>query len=119
MPVILYLKDIEECKKFEKRKELAGKTFVFDAMKEEHSDNIGFLDLIKKADNGPQVILTTKAASFGINFYRKAYPIMTEHPTTWAEYQQIVGRSNRIDYTGEKKAALLTSDKYVTQVSME
>ena len=75
--------------------------------------------MIKKADNAPQVILTTKAASFGINFYQKAYPIMTEKPRTWVEYQQIVGRSNRIDYTGEKKAALVTSDKYVTQDALE
>lgn len=88
-------------------------------MKEDQSDNIGFLDLIKKADNVPQVILTTKAASLGVNFYKKAYVIMTEKPTTWAEYQQIVGRSNRLDYKGEKTAALVTNDKFVSQNALE
>ena len=121
VPVILYLKDIGECQKFEKK--LPGKCFVFDATNQNQEANLGFLDQIRKpgfvGNPGNQVILTTKAASLGVNFYKKAYVIMTEKPTTWAEYQQIVGRSNRIDYTGEKKAALVMGDKYVTQGALE
>jgi len=43
---------------------------------------------------------------------------MTEKPETWAEYMQIVGRSNRLDYRGEKKAALLIH-KNLTQAGVE
>jgi len=43
---------------------------------------------------------------------------MTEEPETWAEYMQIVGRSNRLDYRGEKRAALLIN-KNLTQTGLE
>jgi hypothetical protein len=87
VPVIVYLKDIAECNKFGKKLK-QGQFAVFDATASAKLDtNLSTLDLIKKTPaKAPQVILTTQAASFGINFYPRAYPIMTEKPTTETEY---------------------------------
>lgn len=86
IPVLLYLKDMDECTKLHEK--LKGESFIFDAMSAKTTAaNLGVLDLIKKkSKDAPKVILTTRGASFGINFYPKCYPIMTEKPTTWEEY---------------------------------
>ena len=116
MPVIVYLKDIAECEKLGKKINKKYEFIVFDANNNDMlSSNLSVLNLIKKTpEKAPQAILTTRTTSFGINFYQKACPVMTEKPDTWEEYQQIVGRSNRIDYTAGKTAALITGRDYMT-----
>ena len=121
VPVLLYLKDMDECRRLEKRHQSSFTHFVFDAEDEEALEpNLGVLEKIKnKADGAPDVILTSRAASFGINFFPNCYPIMTEVPESASEYKQIIGRSNRLNFAGGKKAALLTSEKHTTQASLE
>ena len=118
MPVLVYLKDIDECLKFEKK--LTRVAYVFDTEDPEKLDeNLSILDRIKKRDDSvPQVIFTTKAASFGINFYPECYPIMTEKPDSLEQYLQIVGRSNRVDYKANKRAAMVNI-KGLTQTALE
>ena len=45
-------------------------SFVFDSENiEKLNENLGVLDKIKSNNEPPKVIITTKAASFGVNFF--------------------------------------------------
>ena len=110
--MLLYLNSRAECDKVRARLKESS-TFAADA-DDELQNTLSVLAQIKNEPNqAPQVILTTNTSSFGINFFRACYVIMTEAPATLAEYQQIVGRSNRLDFKGVKRAALLTRDPYI------
>lgn len=95
------------------------------AQKGNQQQNKGIHNGIHKAkakwikQNAPLVIFTTVPSSLGINFYTECYPIMTCKPETREQYLQIVGRSNRLDYSAPKKAALFTSELYLAQNALE
>ena len=74
-----------------------------------------------KADDesAPNIILTTMESAIGINFYKKCTPVMTIYPQEYDEYLQILGRSNRENYRGEKKAIILTDNLYLDISSLE
>ena len=68
-PVLVYLSDEQECKAFAARlKRIAS--YVFIVSKANNAQNIGVLQKIEQNEpDKPAVILTTKAASAGIDFY--------------------------------------------------
>ena len=44
---------------------------------------------------------------------------MTTEPATWEEYQQIVGRSNRLNYENDRRAGLVVLGDRITQNSLQ
>ena len=53
-----------------------------------------------------------------MDFFGTCIVIMTGKPKYWDEYKQIVGRSNRLNFKGEKNAVLFT-DEATTQGALE
>lgn len=56
--------------------------------------------------NSPRVILTTNEYACGHNFYERCFVVMTERPDI-VGLQQMIGRSNRVNYQGEKNGAIV------------
>jgi hypothetical protein len=69
MPVLLYLSSEAECQTFAKKiNEL--KPFIFIIRSDDNMKNLAVIEQIEKdLPEKPMVILTTKAASVGINFH--------------------------------------------------
>ena len=70
----------------------------------------------------PKLVITSIKSSCGYNFYKRCTVIMMQRPTDHAMYKQQVGRSNRLDYQGEKEAILIseevTSQKILEETMM-
>ena len=107
------------CEQFQKQLG-SEKSFVFDASKEETSKANSVLTKVKTTLTNPHyVILTTCEFSIGITFFQKAFVIMTEEPSTYTDYAQILARSDRTDPDAVKYGALLTSKDVLDQVNFE
>ena len=62
-------------------------------------------------DDKMKIILTTPTYSIGINYFDLCYVILTENPDDMQMYEQMVGRSNRVDFKA-KKNVVFVNDEY-------
>ena len=67
------------------------------------------LDMIEKADaKAPKLILTDPKSAMGVNLFKKCQVILTEMPSNINDLNQMVGRSNRVDWTATRFASFIS-----------
>ena len=124
--VVLILDSVKECNQFRQDyfvqdkgidKKIAGYhstwCFVFNANAKsaDRKLNRSILADIQKTEAQnriPKLILTTPYSAMGVNLFKKCEVILTEIPATINDLHQMVGRSNRVDYTEPKYACLIS-----------